>query len=182
MLSGAATPISSQYHQINVGGDKAALMGVCKALLEIDDVERTRGNDGVLDRDFIAQHTQGFDEFEACVRGHGWPELEIGSGLKRAAMEAVAAVYAHARAAIVGYGMGLTQHVNGVENVQMVVNLLLSRARAYSPSAATRTSRVSAPSASPKSRSSCPTTSSRSYTASSRRARRGSIARKLPRR
>ena len=33
MLSGKSTPISSQYHQIKVGGDKAALMGLCKASL-----------------------------------------------------------------------------------------------------------------------------------------------------
>ena len=43
MLSGSSTPIVSQYHQINVGGDKAALMGVCKALFELDDAERKAG-------------------------------------------------------------------------------------------------------------------------------------------
>ena len=36
-------------------------------------------------------------------------------------------VYARAKAAIIGYGMGMTQHVHGVENVQMVTNLLLMR-------------------------------------------------------
>ena len=50
MLSGSSTPIASQYHQINVGGDKAALMGVCKALFELDDAERKAGREGVLDR------------------------------------------------------------------------------------------------------------------------------------
>ena len=104
-------------------------------MFERDDADKARGNDGILDRDFIAQHTHGFEEFETNVRGHGWPELEIGSGLKRAAMEAVAAVYARANAAIVAYGMGMTQHVNGVENVQMVVNLLLMRGNIGKPGA-----------------------------------------------
>lgn len=127
MLSGSSTPIASQYHQICVGGDKAALMGVCKALFELDDAQRKDGRDGVLDRLFIADHTHGFAEFEASVRGHEWAELENGSGLNRSAMEAAATVYARAKAAIVAYGMGMTQHVNGVENVQMVTNLLLMR-------------------------------------------------------
>lgn len=135
MLSGSSTPIASQYHQISVGGDKAALMGVCKALFELDEAERKLGRPDVIDRGFIAQHTHGFDEFEASVRGHGWPELEVGSGLNRSAMEAAATVYARAKAAIVGYGMGMTQHVNGVENVQMVVNLLLMRGNIGKPGA-----------------------------------------------
>jgi molybdopterin-dependent oxidoreductase alpha subunit len=134
-LSGASTPISSQYHQINVGGDKAALMGLCKSLFELDDAVKKNGGASVLDRNFIVQHTAGFDDFEACVRSHNWPELEVDSGLTRSAMEAAATVYARAQAAIVGYGMGMTQHVNGVENVQMVVNLLLMRGNIGKPGA-----------------------------------------------
>jgi molybdopterin-dependent oxidoreductase alpha subunit len=135
MLSGSSTPIASQYHQINVGGDKAALMGVCKALFELDDAEKKHGRPGVIDRDFVAQHTHGFEEFEAAVRAHNWPDIELHSGLKRFAIEAAATVYARAKAAIVGYGMGMTQHVNGVENVQMVTNLLLMRGNIGKPGA-----------------------------------------------
>ncbi len=135
MLSGRSTPISSQYHQIRVGGDKATLMGMCKALFELDDAARMEQHKGVLDRDFIAEHTSGFEEFESSMRGHPWPELEHASGLSRTAMEAAAAVYSRANASIVGYGMGLTQQVDGVENVQMVVNLLLMRGNIGRPGA-----------------------------------------------
>lgn len=135
MLSGSSTPIASQYHQINVGGDKAALMGVCKALFELDDAETKQGRPSVIDRDFIAEHTHGFEEFEAAVRAHAWSEIEIHSGLKRFAIEAAATVYGRAKATIVGYGMGMTQHVNGVENVQMVTNLLLMRGNIGKPGA-----------------------------------------------
>jgi molybdopterin-dependent oxidoreductase alpha subunit len=135
MLWSPSTPISSQYHQINVGGDKAALMGVCKAVFALDDAAKAAGHERILDVDFIARHTHGFEEFEAAVRSAQWPEIERRSGLTRSAMEAAATVYAHAKAAMIAYGMGLTQQVSGVENVQMIVNLLLLRGNIGKPGA-----------------------------------------------
>lgn len=125
MLTGAETPISSQYHQIKVGGDKAAIMGLCKALIEMDDACQREGKPRVLDIGFIAQHTHGFETFEVAVRAANWSELERRSGLTRTAIEAAASVYGRAKQAMAAYGMGLTQQVSGVENVQMLCNLLL---------------------------------------------------------
>ena len=122
-----ATRISSNYHQVKTGGDLAAVAGICKALVEMDDEDRAEGGAGVLDHAFIAEHTTGIDSFVAWLRTQDWDELERRSGLHRAALEGTAATYAHARAAIVVYGMGVTQHRAGVETVQMLVNLLLLR-------------------------------------------------------
>jgi molybdopterin-dependent oxidoreductase alpha subunit len=126
MLGGIETRISTQYHQVKAGGDLAAIMGMCKALIARDDAA---GNSGapVLDREFIAEHTRGFDTFANDARGWSWEALERRSGLTRNAMEAAAAVYSEAKAAIGIYGMGLTQHREGVANVRMLVNLLLMR-------------------------------------------------------
>jgi molybdopterin-dependent oxidoreductase alpha subunit len=125
MLAKPSTQISSHYHQIRVGGDKAALLGLCKAVFEMDDAARECGGARVIDSAFINQHTHGFAEFEKAVRNADWAELERRSGLTRRAIEAAAGVYAQADAAMIAYGMGLTQQVGGVENVQMLVNLLL---------------------------------------------------------
>ncbi len=127
MLVAAPTPMNSQYHQIKVGGDKAALMGLCKAVIALDDAAKAAGRPRVLDVDFIAQHCHGFAEFEAAARAATWLDIEHRSGLTRRAIEAAAAVYARAKAAMIAYGMGLTQQVGGVENVQMLINLLLLR-------------------------------------------------------
>ncbi|MCB5175715.1 FdhF/YdeP family oxidoreductase [Microvirga lenta] len=127
MLTGSETRISSQYHQVKAGGDIAAIMGMCKALVESDDKARSEGRPPILDHAFIAEHTHGFEDFVEAVRSYRWPDLESQSGLPRAALEAAAAEYARAKAVIGIYGMGLTQHRTGVENVQMVVNLLLLR-------------------------------------------------------
>jgi molybdopterin-dependent oxidoreductase alpha subunit len=134
MLVKPATQISSQYHQINVGGDKAALMGLCKAVLELDDAAKSSGK-RVLDVAFIAEHTDGFAAFEQTVREADWSEIEQRSGLTRGAIESAAAVYAQAENAMIAYGMGLTQQVGGVENVQMIVNLLLMRGNMGKPGA-----------------------------------------------
>lgn len=135
MLIKPATQISSRYHQIKVGGDKATLMGLCKAVFEADDAARESGSERVLDLAFINEHTHGFEEFEQAVRHVNWTELERRSGLRRHTIQGAAAVYAQAKNAMVAYGMGLTQQVGGVENVQMIVNLLLLRGNVGKPSA-----------------------------------------------
>lgn len=120
MLTPASTTVSTQYLQVKVGGDLAALAGVAKALL----TSAAAGGQG-LDHEFIAQHTHGFDAFAAWVMQQSWDEIERESGLARAALERVAAVVGGARSVIAVYGMGLTQHRLGVKNVQMLCNLLL---------------------------------------------------------
>lgn len=127
MLAKPSTPISSQYHQIKVGGDKAVLMGLSKAVLALDDAAKAAGRKRILDVAFIEQHTHGFEEFESALRETQWAEIERRSGLTRRAIEAAAAVYSRADTAMIAYGMGLTQQVSGVENVQLLVNLLLLR-------------------------------------------------------
>jgi molybdopterin-dependent oxidoreductase alpha subunit len=130
MLTRTETRISSQYHQVKAGGDLAALAGICKAVLALDDAAP-----GVIDHAFIAEHTHGFDAFIAWLRRQEWDALERRSGLDRAAMEATAATYARASACIAIYGMGLTQHRAGVETIRMLVNLLLLRGNIGKPGA-----------------------------------------------
>jgi len=125
MLTPNDTLMSTQYHQLKAGGDLAALSGLCKSLIELDDAAREHGAPPVLDHGFIETHTAGFQAFTEHLRGVEWPAIEQGSGLSRADLESAAAVIAGAKNVIAIYGMGLTQHKTGVANVQMVANLLL---------------------------------------------------------
>jgi molybdopterin-dependent oxidoreductase alpha subunit len=125
MLTSHETAISTQYHQLKAGGDSAALMGLCKAVLDA----------GALDQAFIDEHTHGFEAFADSVRACGWDEIERESGLSRVAIEQAADVYMRARAVIGVFGMGLTQHRNGVQNVQLLSNLLLMRGNIGKPGA-----------------------------------------------
>ncbi len=135
MLSGSSTRISSQYHQVKTGGDTAAMIGIAKALFTIDDEAAREGHGGVLDRDFITEHTYGFDDWARLVHETRWEDIERRSGLTRGALEAAAVVYAHAKSTIFVYGMGLTQHKKGVQTVQTLANLAFMRGNVGRPGA-----------------------------------------------
>ncbi len=127
MLTASPTRISCQYLQVKAGGDIAAMLGVAKHLFALDDAARSAGRARILDVDFIASHTDGFDAFERFARSVEWDDIVRESGLGRAALEEAAEVYAAAERVIGVFGMGLTQHVRGFDNVAMLLNLLLLR-------------------------------------------------------
>jgi molybdopterin-dependent oxidoreductase alpha subunit len=133
MASFGSTPIASSYYQVKVGGDSAALQGIMKALIALDD--EAAADARVLDHDFIAEHTNGFAALADELRAVSWAEIEAASGLPRTALEAVAAAYAKSNATIVTYGMGITQHRKGATNVQQIGNLLLMRGNFGKPGA-----------------------------------------------
>jgi molybdopterin-dependent oxidoreductase alpha subunit len=135
MATFRSTPIASAYYQVRVGGDAAALKGIMKAVLERDAAELAAGRPGVLDRPFIAEHTNGFEALRADLEATGWPEIVAVSGLDRTALEQAAQVYCTAKSVIVAYGMGVTQHRRGTENVQQIANLLMLRGNFGRPGA-----------------------------------------------
>ncbi|MCO4879274.1 FdhF/YdeP family oxidoreductase [Paraburkholderia caribensis] len=130
MATYASTRIASTYFQVDAGGDAAALKGVMKALLQM---EAEQGN--VLDREFIAAHTEGFDAFAADLEATSWDDIEKASGLTRPDLEEVALAYAKSNATIVTYGMGITQHNKGTANVRLIADLLLLRGNFGKPGA-----------------------------------------------
>jgi molybdopterin-dependent oxidoreductase alpha subunit len=135
MATLGATSLASAYHQVRVGGDMALLKGMMKALFAADAADIAAGGPGLLDRAFIAEHTTGFEALKADIEATTWGGIERRSGLSRAVIESMTQVYAAAERVIVCYGMGLTQHRNGTENVQQLTNLLLLRGNFGKPGA-----------------------------------------------
>lgn len=135
LLRDKGTAISTQYHQVRAGGDIAAILGMCKAVIAAGEQAAANGGAPVLDQSFLEDHTSGFDDFLACIRSYSWGEIEEASGLRQNDLEEAAAVYMRSKAVIGIYGMGLTQHRKGVEACQMVVNFLLLRGNIGRPGA-----------------------------------------------
>jgi molybdopterin-dependent oxidoreductase alpha subunit len=119
-LLGSGTALAALHVPVRVNGDAALLQGVMKSLLERDEAAP-----GIVDRAFIAEHTSGFEAFAAGVAGSSWEEIVERSGVDRATIEKTADVVARAKRMIICWCLGLTQHPNGVENVEQVINLLL---------------------------------------------------------
>jgi molybdopterin-dependent oxidoreductase alpha subunit len=127
MLTLGSTPIASTYYLVKVGGDIAVLKGMMKTLLALDAKSLAEGGPGVLDRDFIANHTTGIDALLADLDAISWDAIEEASGLSRSDIESVGNIYAKAERVIINYGMGITQHRHGTSNVQQIANLLMLR-------------------------------------------------------
>jgi molybdopterin-dependent oxidoreductase alpha subunit len=127
MLTLSSTPIASSYYQVKVGGDIAVLKGMMKCLVALDRKSLAEGGSGVLDRDFIKNHTTGIDELLADIDATSWDEIVETSGLSRSDIELVGNLYSKAERVIVNYGMGITQHRHGTGNVQQLTNLLMLR-------------------------------------------------------
>jgi molybdopterin-dependent oxidoreductase alpha subunit len=116
------TKIGTMNVQVRIGGDMALLRGVAKAVFEA-----AENAPAVLDRDFIEQHTRGFDEYRAVVESTPWSDLVQGAGVAEADIRKLADSYMASKRVIVAWCLGLTQHENGVDTVREIVNLLLLR-------------------------------------------------------
>jgi molybdopterin-dependent oxidoreductase alpha subunit len=135
MLTGQSTKLSSRYYQVKMGGDSALLKGMMKALIEMDEARALLNQPPCLDHTFIAEHTDGYQALYEDLRQCKWAELEQESGLTHSQMEDLADSYNKSRATIICYGLGITQHKNGTENVQHLVNLLLLKGNMGKPGA-----------------------------------------------
>ncbi|EGF92244.1 molybdopterin dinucleotide binding domain protein [Asticcacaulis biprosthecium C19] len=115
--------IASDYLQPRIGSDLAVLKGLAKAVLV------------AADGDFIAAHTTGFEAFLADIEATSWDEIECRTGLGRADLERVAGLYAKAGSAVFAWGMGITHHLNGCDNVEYIANLAMLRGQIGRPGA-----------------------------------------------
>ncbi len=130
MATYGSTQIASGYYQVKAGGDAAALKGIAKALLE-----KEANSGGVLDHEFIATHTRDFSLFSHDIQATEWQDIEQESGLSRNDLETVAAAYQKSDATIITYGMGITQHNKGTQNVRLIADLLLMKGNIGKPGA-----------------------------------------------
>ncbi len=95
------------------GGDLALTLGVMKALLEGD----------LLDRDYLARETTGFAQMAEGLKNEDWPELIRESGLSRQAIEELARQLAQTPKTFVRIGIGLSRHSRGGMAVRAIACL-----------------------------------------------------------
>jgi len=127
MLSPKGVQISSVFIRPRVGGDFALIKGVAKRVIELDDAALADRTERVLDVDFIARHTVGFEAFAADLRAESWDTIVAEAGVPIEDVLKLADIYVKGRAVIATWGMGLTQHKNSVATIQLLSNLMMMR-------------------------------------------------------
>src|SRR5205814_2005196 len=117
--------------QVRINGDVAVMKGIMKEMLADEDARPG----SVFDREFIHEHTAGFDEFIADLRAASWDDILAGSGVTRAQIRETAKIAMNAKSIICCWAMGLTQHKNAVGTIQEIMNFLLLRGNIGRPGA-----------------------------------------------
>jgi molybdopterin-dependent oxidoreductase alpha subunit len=130
-LAGRGIKLADRYLSVRINGDLALFAGVNKALLDRD----AASSDDLLDRDFIEQYCDGFEDTAEHWRGLDWPTLEAQCGLPRKQIEDFVSDVVAADNVIVCWAMGLTQHRNAVATIREIVNFLLLRGNIGRPGA-----------------------------------------------
>ena len=113
-MLGRGTRIADEHLQVRVSGDAHLLKGLCKVVLET----------GSIDREFIEEHTEGFEDFAAAIETVTWDDIVSGSGVEQEDIERVGKAIASSERMIICWAMGLTQHRNSVAVIQEIANLL----------------------------------------------------------
>jgi anaerobic selenocysteine-containing dehydrogenase len=79
----------------------------------------------LIDREYIARHTTGFDALRASVREYTPERVAELTGLSVEQLERTAWLYATAGAAFIGWTMGVNHSTKGTETVNAINNLAL---------------------------------------------------------
>jgi len=124
MLAGGSE-IASVYLQPRIGADIALFKGLAKAIIE----------GGHLDQRFIGAYTEDFETFAADITSTDWDVIEKQCGVSHEDLERAAGIYGQAQSTVFAWGMGMTHHVHGVENIEYISNLALLRGMIGRPGA-----------------------------------------------
>ena len=116
-LLAGGSEIASHYLQPRIGGDIAVCKGIAKWILE----------NNAHNQQFIGEHTEGFALFCDDIENTLWSDIEADSSLTQQQIAEVASVYSKAKNAVFAWGMGVTHHRHGVENIEYISNLALLR-------------------------------------------------------
>ncbi|MGE5270479.1 MAG: molybdopterin oxidoreductase family protein, partial [Thiohalocapsa sp.] len=81
--------------------------------------------EGLHDRQYVQAHTQDFEKLREHVKDYPPEKMAEICGIDAATLREVARSYARAKAAIIFWGMGISQHVHGTDNARCLIALAL---------------------------------------------------------
>ncbi len=81
--------------------------------------------EGLVDQDFIAGRTIGYEELRRNVEGYSPEAMAPICGIDADTIRYVARLYATSKASMILWGMGVSQHVHGTDNARCLIALSL---------------------------------------------------------
>lgn len=97
------------------GTDVALLNGLMRQLVK----------NGTWDRAFVESRCEDFEPFLESLQPYTLEVVERITGVPEDTLRRAAELFGSARAAMILYGMGITQHTTGTDNVKAIANLLM---------------------------------------------------------
>lgn len=109
----------AKYAAIHVrqknGTDVAWINGVINVII----------SEGLYDKKFVEERTEGFEELKTLVKEYTPEYVEKITFIPKEKLIEIARLYAKTRKAMIIYSMGITQHTTGVDNVKSLANLAM---------------------------------------------------------
>jgi formate dehydrogenase major subunit len=97
----------------NTGSNVSVLNAMAKVILD----------EGLVDEAFVASRTEGYEEYKASLDGYTPEAVEAVTGIDPAKIREAALTYSRAARGMILWGMGITQHMAGVDGAYALVNL-----------------------------------------------------------
>jgi formate dehydrogenase major subunit len=102
--------------QFKPGRDVAMLNAMLHTIIE----------EQLYDRQYVQANTDDFEQLVANVRDYPPEQMAEVCGIPAATLREVARLYARAEAAIIFWGMGVSQHIHGTDNTRCLIALALA--------------------------------------------------------
>ncbi len=83
-------------------------------------------SEGLVDKKFIRERTEGFEELKKVLSKYTPEAVEKISGVSAEDLRKAARLFGQAKSASIIYSMGITQHTTGVDNVLALANLAMA--------------------------------------------------------
>ncbi len=101
--------------QFNPGTDVALLNAMLNVIV----------SEKLYNREYVDAHTEGFDDLQRHIKDYSPEAMASVCGITAETIRVVARTYAQAEAAIIFWGMGISQHIHGTDNARCLIALAL---------------------------------------------------------
>ena len=81
--------------------------------------------EGLYDKQYVQAHTEDFEKLREGVKDYAPEKMAAICGIDAATLRTVARTFARAEAAIIFWGMGISQHIHGTDNTRCLIALSL---------------------------------------------------------